>query len=332
MEQDDYMMNYGADPTEQNKGSGPDSNDPTVIQQDPTVLDPTVLDPTVIATKTRRPQVKLTSEKLLSDPGLPFVMKHAPKRIRISTSRKSAQRNLSNIVQFYQLWAHNLFPKAKFRDFIKLCETLGKTDKSLKEYRANLYREDMGIDPVGYTEEHDDNHNTSSATNNDTEHDTNSMPNRERSLFVNQDSISIPTESAISQDTPILSTNDIATTRTENNRKSDNDDLDDDDDDLYSISAISSKRIIINENHETEETNSSSTGSNFVPTENMPSQIELDEMMHEMTNIEQQNSGFNSTNKEKTAENQYSDDEEALNEIEKEYMNETMNDMGGYGF
>lgn len=107
------------------------------------VMDPTVADPTVTAPlKRRRPQVKLTAERLIGEKGLPYVMKNAPKRVRIS-KRRNAHDNLSHIVQFYQLWAHELFPKARFNDFIKLCQSLGKNDKLLREYRKNLYREEL---------------------------------------------------------------------------------------------------------------------------------------------------------------------------------------------
>ena len=127
-------------------------NDPNGVQSDPTipngldgsVADPTIADPTAIAAKKRRPQVKLTAEKLLSDKGLPYVLKNAHKRIRIS-SRKNPYDNLSNIIQFYQLWAHELFPKAKFKDFMKICQTVGKTDPVLREYRVSLFRDEMGM-------------------------------------------------------------------------------------------------------------------------------------------------------------------------------------------
>lgn len=127
---------------------------------DPTVVDPTIADPTATDTlRKRRVQVKLTAERLLSEKGLPYLLKHGPKRVRISRKRKSAYNNLSHIIQFYQLWAHELFPKAKFKDFLKLCHTLGKSDKVLREYRTNLYRYEMGTRtiPEGTEQSKDDN-------------------------------------------------------------------------------------------------------------------------------------------------------------------------------
>ncbi|CAI4048074.1 hypothetical protein SKDZ_13G1780 [Saccharomyces kudriavzevii ZP591] len=120
-------------------------SDPTIPNGlDSSVIDPTIADPTAIVTRKRRPQVKLTAEKLLSDKGLPYVLKNAHKRIRIS-SRKNSYANLSNIIQFYQLWAHELFPKAKFKDFMKICQTVGKTDPVLREYRVSLFRDEMDM-------------------------------------------------------------------------------------------------------------------------------------------------------------------------------------------
>lgn len=110
-------------------------------------------DPTAVAARKRRPMVKLTGEKLVSPKGLPYVVKNAPKRIHIS-KRRSSYENLCNVLQFYQLWAHEVFPKAKFKDFVGLCEGLGKTDKLLREYRIGLLQDEMRIRTVGDDGQH----------------------------------------------------------------------------------------------------------------------------------------------------------------------------------
>ncbi|CCE62403.1 hypothetical protein TPHA_0C02500 [Tetrapisispora phaffii CBS 4417] len=115
-----------------------------LLNNDPTAVDSTMNDPTAVVTKKRKPIVKLTAERLLSDNGLPYVMKNARKRIHISKN-KSPCDNFNNILLFYQLWAHNLYPKAKFKDFIKLAQGLGKSDKILREYRSALFRKEMGL-------------------------------------------------------------------------------------------------------------------------------------------------------------------------------------------
>lgn len=127
-------------------GAEHDANISVNFDLDPTVanIGPTEVDPTLVEVKTRKPRVKLTAEKLLSRKGLPYVMENGPKRCRIS-KRRNPYENLTSVLQFYQLWAHELFPKAKFKDFVSLCHTLGKGDKELREYRTNLVKKDMGI-------------------------------------------------------------------------------------------------------------------------------------------------------------------------------------------
>ncbi|SCU79483.1 LAFA_0B03422g1_1 [Lachancea sp. 'fantastica'] len=131
----------------------PDSSlplDPTAINS--TGLDDTPLpDPTEVSARPRRAQVKLTAEKLLSPKGLPKIMKEAPKKIRFS-KRRSSYENLTQFLQFYQLWANDLFPKAKFRDFVTISRTLGKTDRELREYRIELVRQELGFSSVGEPE------------------------------------------------------------------------------------------------------------------------------------------------------------------------------------
>ncbi|KAG0662445.1 chromosome segregation in meiosis- protein [Maudiozyma exigua] len=301
MEQDDLMMNYGMDPAIPNIDSVTDSTNinPTVAA-DPTEFGSAALDPTVIAVKTRRPQVKLTTERLLSCGGLPYVMKNAPKSIKIS-SRRNAQQNLSGIVQFYQLWAHELFPKAKFRDFIKLCETLGKTDKTLREYRSNLYRAEMGIDPTGIPEDEEQfetqpiaNDTEIGAESNQDLGNGDATTTGQPTLFVEQGSIEINNQQ----------TNHPTTTNSQNNNDNDNLELDDDDDeDLYSISTFKSlaKKVVDDDNEETQQ----------------PSQYEMDELMKEM---EQSGNAQPiipiSNHKENNDEDNFTDDEEALNDME----------------
>ncbi|SCU83034.1 LAME_0C03752g1_1 [Lachancea meyersii CBS 8951] len=136
---------------------GPQEDPDSSLPLDPTAInstgldDPQLSDPTAITARTRRPQVKLTAEKLCSAKGLPKVMKEAPKRIRIS-KRRSSYENLTQFLQFYQLWANDLFPKAKFHDFVAICRTLGKTDRELREYRIELLRQELGIWSVGEPE------------------------------------------------------------------------------------------------------------------------------------------------------------------------------------
>ena len=200
--------------------------DPTVNGLDPSMTSTTDgQDPTLISTNTRKPRVKLTAEKLLSTKGLPYVMEHAPKSCRIS-KHKTAYDNLTNFLQFYQLWAHNLYPKAKFKDFTSLCESLGKTDKELREYRMNLVRKDMGI-LLG-----DDIPNVPDMQM----HDTGVLPAHQgrNSLFVTDESTSATDRGNAQygyEATKIVS---LDKDKNQNNDGNYDDDDDDDDDVLYS--------------------------------------------------------------------------------------------------
>ncbi|KAG0040609.1 chromosome segregation in meiosis- protein [Podila clonocystis] len=82
--------------------------------------------------------VTLDSEKLMSEQGLPLLLKQG-KRLKIrhkytSQAEKNAnvKENLSDLMRVYQTWAHNLFPKANFRDFIVRAESKCRTDRQLR--------------------------------------------------------------------------------------------------------------------------------------------------------------------------------------------------------
>lgn len=51
--------------------------------------------------------------------------------------------NLSSILQFYQLWCHGLFPKAKFKDCIQLIRAFGAKSSQLKIYRRELIEKEL---------------------------------------------------------------------------------------------------------------------------------------------------------------------------------------------
>ena len=247
-------MNYGADNSPSDDAAGEldhNKRQEDLIGSDISGIDPTAIDPTTISAKPRRAQVRLTAEKLLSDKGLPFVIKYAPKRIRISTSKRSAYQNISNITQFYQLWAHNLFPKANFSDFIKLCHSLGKNDKTLREYRIQLFRNEMlGLHSGSAVT------NTSSNSTLDTtreyavpleSRDTSAVEGPTRGLFVSEnDHNTVPSHGP-------NTTESVRNTPVEDS---------DSDDDLYSLS--SSAPV----NKETQTSNQGSNGGNLTGRQN----------------------------------------------------------------
>ncbi|CCK73460.1 Csm3p NDAI_0G04770 [Naumovozyma dairenensis CBS 421] len=269
----DMDMNVNTDDSNNNVtngDSGPqwDPTDPTSIALD-TNLATTSADPTAILTTSRRTQVKLTTERLLTEKGLPYLLKNGPKNIKISKKKKTdvhgkptkattTYDNLTNITRFYQIWAHQLYPKAKFKDFLKLAYTLGKTDKNLRNYRIELFQAEMDKD-------RDDDHDTTTTTTTTTlPKEANTIPNnntaqdghsdavasafRGQSLFVTDENISENDASAdaVNHVSPHVDTaNNTNQNESQENFKNaaedGDDDDDDDDDDLYSISANQSR-------------------------------------------------------------------------------------------
>ncbi|KAF8939600.1 replication fork protection component Swi3-domain-containing protein [Dissophora ornata] len=88
-------------------------------------------------TKKRVKQVTLDNDRLLSEQGLSLLMSHG-KRLKIrhkykDTAEKNSnsRQNLADLMRLYQTWAHNLFPKATFKDFITQAESKCK-DRQIK--------------------------------------------------------------------------------------------------------------------------------------------------------------------------------------------------------
>lgn len=90
----------------------------------------------------RRPRF-LQEEHLLSARGVSYIRKHASKRLKKSMSHKDHYKNLTNMLTFYQIWGHNLFPKAKFGDFLEMCATAGKGSR-IRALRRSYMGEDQG--------------------------------------------------------------------------------------------------------------------------------------------------------------------------------------------
>lgn len=91
----------------------------------------------------RRPRY-LQEEHLLTIRGVPYIRKHAQTRVRKAIQHKDEYKNLTNLLSFYQIWGHNLFPKAKLGDFVEMCATVGQKGRRLKELRRKYVDEDNG--------------------------------------------------------------------------------------------------------------------------------------------------------------------------------------------
>ncbi|CAK7892589.1 chromosome segregation in meiosis protein 3 [[Candida] anglica] len=51
--------------------------------------------------------------------------------------------NLSSVLQFYQLWCHGIFPKANFKDCLKLMRAYGAKSSRMKLYRRELLDQEI---------------------------------------------------------------------------------------------------------------------------------------------------------------------------------------------
>jgi hypothetical protein len=86
----------------------------------------------------------LKEDHLLSVRGVAYIRKNAKQRMRKSIEHKDEYKNLTNLLSFYQIWGHNLFPKARFGDFVEMCATVGKSSRRLKVLRRGYLDEDQG--------------------------------------------------------------------------------------------------------------------------------------------------------------------------------------------
>ncbi|KNC97301.1 uncharacterized protein SPPG_07230 [Spizellomyces punctatus DAOM BR117] len=81
----------------------------------------------------KRELVKLDAEKLLGPSGLPR-LRHLSSKLTFKGKGHETE-NLRKLIAFYQIWAHNLFPKLKFASFIE------RTEKVCRERRMKIFLE-----------------------------------------------------------------------------------------------------------------------------------------------------------------------------------------------
>ncbi|EEB07970.2 replication fork protection complex subunit Swi3 [Schizosaccharomyces japonicus yFS275] len=96
------------------------------------------LDEEVVIKKERKPRIKLDEDYLLSENGIPRLRKTAPS-LRFKGKNHEAQ-DMKRLLAFYQLWAHEMFPKAKFDDTIIGLQSLGKR-RMMKIHRRHWIEE-----------------------------------------------------------------------------------------------------------------------------------------------------------------------------------------------
>ncbi|EWC44207.1 hypothetical protein DRE_06952 [Drechslerella stenobrocha 248] len=92
-----------------------------------------------IKIRKRKPAVKLTEERLLGPDGIPYLQQHAPKRIKFKGKGHEVS-DLGRLLNFYQIWADNMYPKANFKDALAMIEKLGSS-RGMRRRREELIEE-----------------------------------------------------------------------------------------------------------------------------------------------------------------------------------------------
>lgn len=99
-----------------------------------------IVDEEVKITKQRRKIPKLDTDKLISEPGLPKIrslMRTGQLKKRLRLKGKGHEfSDTARLLNFYQMWLDNLYPRAKFADAVQMVEKAGHT-KKLQMYRKS---------------------------------------------------------------------------------------------------------------------------------------------------------------------------------------------------
>ncbi|EER28304.1 hypothetical protein CPC735_061770 [Coccidioides posadasii C735 delta SOWgp] len=79
-------------------------------------------------TRKRAPPVKLDENRLLSQAGIPKLRKSAKTKLKFKGKRHEFS-DVARLLNFYQLWLDDLYPRAKFADGLSIIEKLGHTKR-----------------------------------------------------------------------------------------------------------------------------------------------------------------------------------------------------------
>ena len=129
------------------------------------------VDEEIVITKKRQPAPKLDDQRLLSDPGIPRLRKISKDRLRLkgkghevrirSLNSKSIHLtwpqygDIARMLNMYQLWLDDLYPRAKFADALAIIEKVGHT-KRMQIMRKDWIDEGKPRRATGRDEDDDD--------------------------------------------------------------------------------------------------------------------------------------------------------------------------------
>lgn len=86
------------------------------------------IDEEITVKKKRKPVPKLDADRLLSQNGLPRLRKISKSRLKFS-GKGYEFSDISRLLNTYQLWLDDLFPRAKFRDALDIVEKVGHSKR-----------------------------------------------------------------------------------------------------------------------------------------------------------------------------------------------------------
>lgn len=86
------------------------------------------IDEEVIVKKKRKPVPKLDESRLLSEAGIPRLRKITKSRLKFR-GKGHEYSDISGLLNTYQLWLDDLYPRAKFRDALTMVEKLGHSKR-----------------------------------------------------------------------------------------------------------------------------------------------------------------------------------------------------------
>ncbi len=95
--------------------------------------------------KPRKRINNLNESHFLGIKGLSYIKKNQ-KQIRSKLNHKDDYKNLTNLLNFYQLWGHSIYPKANFKDFLDMTVKVGSKSKLLKRQRQDWLNQKMGVE------------------------------------------------------------------------------------------------------------------------------------------------------------------------------------------
>jgi hypothetical protein len=153
------------------------SNNAPLLNDDDADADVLGIDEEVVVKK-RRTMAKLDDDRLINPTmGIPYLQRKVVSGLmpRLKKRKGEELRDLSTILQFYQLWAHKLYPKANFGDFIQIARTAGKTPR-MRMFRQGWISDEkakkLGIDAVQGEDKGDAENDSTKITANGTTNST----------------------------------------------------------------------------------------------------------------------------------------------------------------